>query len=121
MTDPNLLASRYLAAWNETDAARRGALLAESWSDDCDYADPMMRASGRDQVDGLIGAVHARFPAFRFTLKGHADGHGDHLRFSWALGPEGADSVIEGTDFARLDGDRFRSVIGFLDRAPAQA
>jgi hypothetical protein len=37
------------------------------------------------------------------------------------LGPEGGESLIGGTDFGTLDGDRLKTVIGFLDKVPAAA
>ena len=37
------------------------------------------------------------------------------------LGPDGGESVVEGTDFARIEGGRLKSVVGFLDKVPAKA
>lgn len=119
MLDPQTVADRYLATWNETDATRRRALLAQSWTETAAYADPLMRGRGADEVGALIEAVQMRFPGFRFAISGLADGHGDHVRFAWDLGPEGAEPVIKGTDFVRVDGDRIAEVIGFLDQVPA--
>jgi len=51
-------------------------------------------------------------------LLGGADGFGDHVRFSWGLGPDGADSPIKGTDFAVLSDGRIKSITGFLDQVP---
>ncbi|HSC63703.1 MAG TPA: nuclear transport factor 2 family protein, partial [Caldimonas sp.] len=98
MSDPLAIASRYLATWNETDAQRRRRLLAETFTDDAGYVDPLMSGSGAAQLDGLIGGVHARFPGFRFAVLGTPDGHGDHVRFSWSLGPAGAEAPIKGSD-----------------------
>jgi hypothetical protein len=119
MSDLIVLVARYLATWNETDPTYRRALLAETWTGDGTYVDPLMCGQGHEQIDGLIAAVQQRFPNFRFTLEGRADGHADYLRFSWALGPEGADAVIRGTDFAKVEQGRLRTVIGFLDQMPA--
>src|SRR5262245_62124918 len=121
MTDPTTIAERYLAVWNETDAARRRTLIAEAWTEAGTYVDPLMRGEGHEQIDALVAAVHARFPGFRFKLAGSADGYGDNLRFSWALGPEGGESLIKGTDFAILEGERLKTVHGFLDQVPAAA
>lgn len=121
MTDAATIARIYLATWNEADPARRRALLTASWAEDARYADPLMRGRGHDEIDGLIAAVQERFPGFRFSLVGAADGHGDHVRFSWQLGPEGADAPIKGTDFVRLEGGRLADVRGFLDLVPAAA
>ena len=115
------VAEQYIALWNETDEARRMKLLETHWADDARYVDPIMQGSGRAQISALVGGVHQRYPGFRFALKGHADGHGDQLRFSWTLGPRGAEDLIEGTDFVRLEAGRLQSVTGFLDKVPAAA
>ena len=121
MTDAAHIADRYIAVWNETDPARRDALLTENWNADATYVDPLMSGEGRQEIGALIGAVHARFPGFRFTLAGAADGYGDKVRFSWALGPDAEPDMIRGTDFAVIDNGRLRSVTGFIDKAPASA
>jgi hypothetical protein len=38
-----------------------------------------------------------------------------------AVGPDGADAVVKGTDFITVEGDRIAEVIGFLDQVPAAA
>ena len=115
------IAHRYIAVWNETDPARRRERLEADWTADARYVDPLMQAAGLAQIDALVGAVHQRYPGFRFRLKGTADAHGEHLRFSWTLGPSGAEDLIEGTDFAQVDSGKLRSVTGFLDKVPVGA
>ena len=121
MIEATQIADRYIAVWNETDADRRHALIAANWTESATYVDPLMQGQGHDQIGALIGAVHDRFPGFRFTLDGKVDGYGDKVRFSWALGPEGEADMIKGTDFAMLEGERLKSVTGFLDKVPATA
>ncbi|TAV99270.1 nuclear transport factor 2 family protein [Rhizobium ruizarguesonis] len=121
MNDANTNAERYLAIWNETDAARRRTLIAESWSKAATYIDPLMRGEGHEQINSLVEAVQSRFPGFRFALIGAADGYGDNLRFSWGLGPENGDALIKGTDFAELEGGKLKSVRGFIDLLPEAA
>jgi len=121
MSDPLAIATRYLDTWNETDPERRRRRLAEGWTDDARYVDPLMSGRGAAEIDGLIGAVHARFPEFRFAVVGAPNGHGDHVRFSWSLGPAGAAPPIEGSDVVALRDGKIANVIGFLDRVPAPA
>ncbi len=121
MTDAALIAERYIAAWNETDPQARRALLAEGWTETGTYQDPMMQGQGHDHISALIGAVHDRFPGFRFSLEGKVDGYGDRVRFSWALGPVGGDGLIKGTDFGVIENGRLSAVTGFLDRVPDAA
>jgi hypothetical protein len=116
--NPGQIANAYIAVWNETDPARRRALIGQGWTEDARYVDPLMSGAGQDEISGMIGAVHERFPGFRFNLIGQADGHGDHVRFSWGLGPDGADAPIKGTDFVVVAGGRLKTVTGFLDQVP---
>ena len=118
MTDAAQIAQRYIDSWNETDADRRAGLLAALWTEDARYTDPMMAREGRGQIDALITGVHQQFPGFRFALSGKPDGYGDKVRFSWTLGPEGGDGLVEGTDFGVVENGRLRTVTGFLDKVP---
>ena len=119
MPDVNTIARNYIDLWNERAQDRRRAMLAANWTSDASYVDPLMSGDGHDGVDALISCVQQRFPDFRFKLIGEANGFGDHLRFSWGLGPDGADSPIKGTDFAVLRDGRIRSITGFLDQIRA--
>ena len=121
MTDVNIVAKRYIDLWNERSPDRRRDILAANWSSDAKYVDPLMSGEGHAGVDALIAGVQQRFPDFRFRLLGQVDGFGDHVRFSWGLGPEGADSPIKGTDFAVVSDGRIRSITGFLDQVPPGA
>ncbi|MBU1358000.1 MAG: nuclear transport factor 2 family protein [Gammaproteobacteria bacterium] len=119
--DAARIAEHYIALWNEADASRRRELLESHWLPDASYVDPMMQACGHQQIDGLVQAVHQRFPGFRFRLKGQPDAHGEHLRFSWMLGPDASHDLVEGTDFVELRAGKLRSVTGFLDKVPVGA
>ena len=121
MTDINNIAQGYIELWNERIPSRRREMLATSWTADASYVDPLMRGDGHEGVDGLIAGVQQRFPDFTFKLIGEPNGFGDHLRFSWGLGPDGIDSPIKGTDFAVLKDGRIRSITGFLDQVPQGA
>lgn len=121
MTDPNTLAARYIEAWNERDPSRRRALVEALWSPDGSYVDPLGNALGHAEIDGLIGAIQSRFPGMAFRPAGKPDGYANQIRFSWTLGPDGADPLAGGTDFATVAEGRLAAVTGFLDFAPASA
>ena len=122
MTTPLAIADRYLATWNEADTARRQALIAELWSPQGRYADPMMSGQGHAGIARMIEAARAQFPGLRFSARGEPDGHGPFARFSWTLGPAGGAPVAGGTDVARLDEQgRVVEVIGFLDGSAGHA
>lgn len=111
------IASRYLATWNETDAARRQTLIAETFTSDAAYVDPMLACDGgHEAINAMIGAVQQQFAGLRFALRGQQDGHHDVVRFSWSLGPPQDKPVAHGTDVVVVAADgRIQRVTGFLD------
>jgi hypothetical protein len=120
MSDMNELVQRYLAAWNETDPAARQAILAEVLASDATYTDPLVAVQGRDGLDATIAAVQGQFGGLVFSLGGAVDAHHDTARFTWHLGPAGAEPVVIGFDVVVIGADgRIRQVLGFLDKVPA--
>lgn len=114
--------ARYLAVWNETDATRRRELIAQTWTEDAHYLDPLMQGDGYAGIDALVLGVQHQFPGYRFRQVGAVDGHHSYVRFAWELGPEDGPAPIAGSDVASLASDgRIQHVIGFLDRVPAEA
>ncbi len=114
------LVEGYLAAWNETDAAARRALIARCWAEDGRYLDPMLSAEGHAGIAAMVEAVQAKLPGHRFRRAGPVDAHHDRLRFAWELAPGGGGpAAVRGVDFAVLaaDGRRLASVAGFFDAA----
>jgi hypothetical protein len=64
MTDPAQIADRYIAVWNETDPARRRTLLADGWTKNATYVDPLAAGEGHEQIGALIGASRSASQAF---------------------------------------------------------
>jgi hypothetical protein len=113
----NNLIHRYIDAWNETDAARRQELVADVWTDDGTYLDPLMSGAGHDGIAAMIGGAQQQFPEHRFELSFGPDAHNDRVRFAWRLYGPGSDApVAGGTDFGVVAEDgRLSSVTGFLE------
>jgi hypothetical protein len=119
MNEFNNLVNRYFAVWNETDAERRNALIAQTWTDDASYLDPLMRGDGHAGIDAMVQAVQDRFVGHQFRQLNGVDAHNNHLRFSWELAPVEGPVLVAGTDFAVVAADgRLQTVIGFLDKIP---
>ncbi|MDJ1160115.1 nuclear transport factor 2 family protein [Chelatococcus sp. SYSU_G07232] len=119
MTALDNLADRYIAAWNETDAARRRELIAGIWTEGARYRDPLMQGEGPSGIDALIAGVQERFPNHHFRRTSPVEAVADHIRFSWELAPADGPALVKGTDFAIVADGRLQAVTGFLDEAPA--
>ena len=112
--------TRYLDCWNEADPAKRCELIEDTWAADARYTDPLGEACGREAIDATIAAVQEQFPGLVFTLAGPVDAHHRQARFTWGLGPEGADPLVVGFDVAVTGEDnKIVSVLGFLDKVPS--
>jgi hypothetical protein len=120
MTDFNAIAADYINAFNATDETERKRLVADVFTADVSYIDPMADVEGHDGVDAFITGAHQQFPGWVFTLIGPVDGHGQQARFTWGLGPEGVEPPVVGFDVIVVDGEgRIGQVLGFLDKVPS--
>ena len=119
MSEVTKTVDAYLAMWNETDAARRGAQIAQVWTADCRYVDPMLEAGGHDAIGEMVAGVQSRFPGHRFRRVSGVDAHHDQVRFAWELaGPDGA-VVVGGIDVGELAPDgRLKRIAGFFGDLP---
>lgn len=112
----------YLDTWNETDPARRAALIEQSLGAGLWYRDPLLEADGLEAYDGMIAAVQAQFPGLVMTRTSPIDAHRDLVRFNWALGAPGAVPVFAGLDVAKADADgKLHRIIGFAGETIAAA
>lgn len=113
---PNAVIDRYLAMWNETDAEQRRELIAQTWTEDGSYVDPLMSGTGYAGLDTMVAGVQQHYPDHRFQRTGPIDTYQDRLRFTWALAAEGAPAIVTGTDFGVLAADgRLQAITGFFD------
>ncbi|HLK61208.1 MAG TPA: nuclear transport factor 2 family protein [Chthonomonadaceae bacterium] len=112
---------RYIAIWNETDAERRRTLIAQTWTEDATYLDPLQHGEGQAGIDAMIQKAQTQFSGLRIRRAGEVDTHNDRVRFTWELGPEEGQAVAGGVDFGVLAGGRLQAITGFLDFAPQPA
>ena len=67
----------------------------------------------------VIGTAQQQVPGMPLTLLSTVDAHHDVVRFSWGLGPAGAEPLVIGTDSVLLAEDgRFALITGYLDKVP---
>ena len=115
------VADHYIAVWNQPDADARRRAVAELWTEDGTYTDPLAAVEGHEAIEAVIAGGREMFPDHVFGLIGEVDAHHDVVRFGWELAPEGGGEwVVVGFDVAVVAEDgRLRSVYGFLDKVPA--
>jgi SnoaL-like domain len=119
MQDAQTVVTRYLEAFNETNADRRRELLEALYTPDCTYTDPHVELQGAEQIDAFIAQTHERFPGFTFTLGGAIDAHHNQARFNWHAGPADTPDAFVGFDVIVAEAGRIRNVYGFMDVSPA--
>lgn len=124
MTDFTALARRYVDAFNEQDPAARKAVVAELFTTDCGYTDPLAEVTGHDGVDGFLAAAQDKLPGFEFRLLGDVDAHHNLARFRWQAAPPevlaaGGEPPVVGFDVVVVRDGRICRVHGFLDAVPA--
>ncbi len=116
------IVSRYIDAWNETQPVQRQAIVAEVFSEDASYTDPLASVRGRTAIDQFIAGAQTQFPGLHVSVAGGVDAHHEQARFAWhLLAPGQTDPVAIGFDVIALDGDRIGAVYGFLDKLPSLA
>jgi hypothetical protein len=117
MTDTTTLVDQYVAIWNERDAEQRAALIAETWTEDAVYLDPLMSGNSAAEIDAMIEGAQLQFPRHEIRKLGAVDAHNDRMRFSWELvNVDDGTRLLVGTDFATVAKDgRLSAVTGFLD------
>ena len=104
----------YLETWNETDKAKRAALMDQSLGADLWYRDPMLQADGPAAFDAMVAAVQAQFPGLVMRRTSDVDAHHDLVRFTWALGAPDAEPAVAGVDVAKFDAaGKLHRIIGF--------
>jgi len=121
MSNVNEIVVGYLSAWNERDATRRRDLVAKTWSEEGSYVDGARQGAGHGGIDTMIAKAQETHPGYRLALASGIEAHHQYVRFSWVAGGTAeAPLYIKGTDIGIIaDDGRLKSVIGFVDAAPA--
>jgi hypothetical protein len=105
--------------FGERDHGRRRAALDELYATDATLYDPEGVFTGREAINGVVEAIIALLPPeFEFTPVGSAVGHHGLGRLTWRAGPPGGPAAVTGTDVARVEGGRIKSLHVFLDPEP---
>jgi hypothetical protein len=109
MNDPQSLADRYVAVWNETDAARRRQQTAELWAPNGQHHVGARRVRGHEALEGRVRESHeknVRDGGNRFRAVQDARRLHDVVTFHWEmLGTDGEKIEGRGLEFLIVSDD----------------
>jgi hypothetical protein len=107
MIDAQTLAERYVAAWNEPDAARRCCALAALWAPDAPRRERAREARGYGALGKLIQGSAERNggeSGVRYRAAPTARLRGDVLTFRWEMLLAKSETVLaSGLEFLIVD------------------
>lgn len=113
------LVDGWLAAYADPDAARRLAVIRDSWSREGRLVEPPLEARGHQGISDLAATLQSQFPGHRFERSTAIDAHHQFLRYGWKLLDGNGAAVLEGMDAMELDVDgRIARVVGFFGAQP---
>jgi SnoaL-like domain len=109
----------WIALLNEPDADARLALARRAWTEDGAYVDPLLQATGHDELVTMAAGVQAQFPGQRFVRTSGIDAHHTVVRFGWELAAEDGAVTVSGIDVAVMaDDGRISGLAGFFGPLP---
>ena len=98
-----LLHANLERVFNERDAARRDAAIAELFVADPVMFEPDAVVQGRGHISDTAGRLLAQFgPDFSFVPDGPAVGHHGFAVLRWHAGPKGGPVAVTGSDAAEI-------------------
>ena len=116
-TSIDALVDTYFAMWNEPDRDQRLEVIAQAWTADGHYVDPLSDVTGHSALADMVDSVRAQFPGATLERTGPIDAHHNVLRFEWqATGTDGA-KIVGGIDVAVVGDDgKLQALAGFFDQ-----
>ena len=111
-----LLRANLERVFNERDAGKRAAAIADLFVADPLLYEPEAIVRGRAALSEVAGRLLEQFgPAFRFRPEGDAVGHHGLGALCWQAGPDGGPVAVTGTDAAEIVDGRIARLWVLLD------
>jgi hypothetical protein len=104
--------------FGENDPARRRAAIEEIFTEDCVFYEPKGVYRGRDEIDGVAGAIKATHPDFQYQPIAAPEELGNGGRVKWVSGRPGEAPAYAGTDFIISRDGRIAALYLFFDKLP---
>ncbi len=136
MNDVNAFADRYVAVWNESDAAKRDTAVVTLWTEDTAHipeppqavrdiaADlnsvPFLQARGDHEIENRVARAFEKIVAageFFFRSRSNGVRLADLIELNWEMVSTGGDVKAVGLAFVLLNTDeRIRLDYQFIER-----
>ena len=104
--------------FGENDRARRREAIDEIFTEDCVFYEPKGIHRGRDEIEGVAGAIKATHPDFRYQPIAEPEELGNGGRIQWVSGRSGEAPAYAGTDFIIARDGRIAALYLFFDKLP---
>ncbi|MGQ7296212.1 nuclear transport factor 2 family protein [Quadrisphaera sp. KR29] len=101
--------------FNEADADRRAAVVAEVFTEDAVFVDADRTATGHEELAATVTALLAQGPGAVFVPQGPFRGVGDLGMRAWSLGPPGGEPFLRGLDVVQVVDGRIARLWTVLD------
>ncbi|HEY4828772.1 MAG TPA: nuclear transport factor 2 family protein [Solirubrobacteraceae bacterium] len=122
MSDINAVIEKFVASWNEPDAAARRGVIDDVWSTDGVYRNARTEYPGREGIAQAVTEAYNAFGANGFVFRlASVDTNHDAVRYRWEMVPAaGGEPNSIGTHVAMVGGDgRIVTDHQFIDKPPS--
>lgn len=110
------LIDTYCEVWNESDLLIRAERLAEVWTLDATYTDPMVHAVNSGELLIHIDNMRASLPSDAKIIRTSCiDEHHTLIRFAWQIVQSEGAVFSEGVDFVEISNEgKIQRIVGFF-------
>lgn len=105
----------YTKSWSEADQSKRIKLFEQCLSSDCVYTDPIIQASGYEQLSGYMAELQKTVPGVRFIVTDFKNHH-DRSLAHWDMVDDKETILSQGASFGLYGNDgRLKQMMGFFE------
>jgi hypothetical protein len=105
----------YTKSWSETDTSKRLELFEQCLSPDYVYTDPLIQATGYQQLSGYISELQKNVPGVGFVTTDFKNHH-DRRLTHWNMVNGKGNILVQGISYGMYETDgRLKQMSGFYD------
>lgn len=105
----------YTQSWSEIDTAKRLQLFEQCLSHDCVYTDPLIQATGYEQLAGYMTGLQKNVPGVRFVTTDFQNHH-DRSLTHWNMVDSNGNVLSQGASYGVYGTDgRLMQMTGFFE------